>query len=140
MPTTQWTAANSVPILCALVIAGAAFYSVFAPAPSFPILSASVGTDVVIEGIVSRDPDVREKYIFLTIDVDAVNGTTGDGRILASVDRFSEVSYGDRVLISGKLSLPERFETDGGRTFDYPKYLLAHGIRQREIYFPYDRR
>jgi competence protein ComEC len=128
MPTTQWTAANSIPFLCAFVIAGAAFYSVFAPAPSFPILSASVGTDVVIEGIVSRDPDTREKFIFLTIDVDSVNGTTGEGRILASVDRFSEVSYGDRVLISGKLSLPERFETDNGRAFDYPKYLLAHGI------------
>lgn len=117
-----------VPILCVLIIFGAALYSLLASTPSFPALSASVGTEVVIEGIVSRDPDIREKFIFLTIDVDAINGTPSDGRILASVDRFSEVSYGDRVLISGKLALPEPFETDGGRTFDYPKYLLAHGV------------
>lgn len=117
-----------VPILCALVILGAALYSVFAPAPSFPILDSTLGTEVEIVGVVSRDPDVREKFIFLTVDVETVNGTETKGKILASVDRFSETAYGDRIKLSGKLTLPEPFETDGARTFDYPKYLLAHGV------------
>lgn len=124
----HWVAREIVPVLCVLVIVGAALYSVFAPTPSFPALSASVGTEVTIEGVVLHDPDIREKFIFLTIDIKTIGGTQSDGRILVSVDRFSEVSYGDRVLISGKLKLPEPFETDGGRTFDYPKYLLAHGV------------
>ncbi|MBY0539500.1 ComEC family competence protein [Patescibacteria group bacterium] len=124
----HWVARGIVPILCVFVIFGAALYSVFAPAPVSPALTSAVDTETVIEGVVSRDPDIREKFIFLTVDVDTVNEEQTKGRILASVDRFSDISYGDRITVSGKLKLPEPFETDGGRTFDYPKYLLAHGV------------
>jgi competence protein ComEC len=146
----RWIEARTiVPILCVLILVGAALYSLFAPAPSFPVLDSVLGDESIIEGVVSRDPDIREKFIFLTVDVAFVNETPGNGRILVSVDRFSEFQYGDRVRIEGKLALPEEFETDGGRskttplgfsnvgdneenlsggrTFDYPKYLLAHG-------------
>lgn len=124
----HWVIREIVPVLCVCTIFGAALYSAFAPAPAFPILDSALDTKAEIIGVVSRDPDVREKFIFLTVDIDLINGKPSDGRILASVDRFSEVNYGDRVLISGKLILPEPFETDNGRSFDYPKYLLAHGV------------
>ncbi|MBX9765287.1 ComEC family competence protein [Patescibacteria group bacterium] len=126
----HWVAREIVPVLCVFVIFGAAIYSVFAPAPTSPALDSAVGTKVEIEGIIVRDPDVREKFIFLTVAVKEIAGVPiyGNTRILVSVDRFSEYTYGDRVLLSGKLKLPEAFETDGGRTFNYPKYLLAHGV------------
>lgn len=124
----QWVAREIVPILCVFVIFGAALYSVFAPPTVSPALTSALDTETVIEGVVSRDPDIREKFIFLTVDVLSVNGEEAKGKILASVDRFSDINYGVRVLISGKLKLPESFETDDGRTFNYPKYLLAHGV------------
>ncbi len=149
----QGTWARSVvPILCVLIIAGAALYSVFAPEPATPALDAVVGQKTEIEGVIVRDPDVREKNIHLTVEVRRITGTPIYGcacKVLVFADRFTDVAYGDRVRVTGKLALPEPFETDGrsrttplgfsnveddeenlggGRTFDYPKYLLAHGI------------
>jgi competence protein ComEC len=39
-----------------------------------------------------------------------------------------ELFYGDKVVLKGKLELPEEFETDTGRLFDYPNYLRAKGV------------
>ncbi len=119
---------NFVPFLCVVAIVGAAFYSVFAPAPNTPELDAIVDTQAHIEGIILEDPDVRAQTIFLTLDVEKINGNSAHGKILVSVDQFSHFAYGDRISADGKLVKPEPFETDNGRTFDYPKYLLAHGI------------
>lgn len=123
-------AVNIVPALCALAIVGAAVYSLLAPAPSTPELDTSLNTTTVLEGVVIQDPDVREKTIRLVVEVEKTNSSSiyGTTRVLISVDRFSDVSYGDYVIAKGKLQKPESFETDTGRTFDYPTYLRAHGI------------
>lgn len=120
-----------VPVLCVFILIGAALYSIYAPNPAPLAFTEAVGAKVVIDGVVSKDADVREKFIFLTLDVDSINGSAIQGRVLVSVDRFSEVAYGDRIRVTGKLQVPEEFETDYGRTFNYPKYLLAHGITHR---------
>lgn len=124
-------ARHIVPVLCVLILIGAALYSVSASNPAPTAFTEAVGTNVVLEGVVSKDADVREKFIFLTLDVDSIHNKKTKGRVLVSVDRFSEVVYGDRIRVTGKLQVPEEFETDYGRTFDYPKYLLAHGITHR---------
>ncbi len=127
----QWTkAANGVPFLCVLILIGAALWSIFAPAPLTPELDAVVGPHVKIEGVVIVDPDVRGATTQLTLDVLAINGilVKESGRVLVSLGPFEKVAYGDRVLAEGTLKRPEPFETDLGRTFDYPKYLRAHGI------------
>ena len=41
----------------------------------------------------------------------------------------ADVRVGDRMRVYGTLSLPHAFETDGGRTFRYDKYLQARDIR-----------
>ena len=56
---------------------------------------------------------------------------TATDKILVSVDRYETATYGDVIEIKGKLSQPESFETDLGRTFDYPGYLKAKGIEYR---------
>ncbi len=48
--------------------------------------------------------------------------------ILAFASKYGDWEYGDRVTISGRLEKPESFETDLGRIFNYPGYLLAHGV------------
>lgn len=118
----QWIGTNNlVPLLCIAAIAGAAGYSLVAPMPA-TLLDVHVGERVEVVGTVVRDPDVREKMEMLTVEVDGA-------RVLVSTDRLTAVAYGDRVVVIGKLELPQAFETDTGRSFNYPQYLRAHGIR-----------
>ena len=74
-----------------------------------------------ISGVVIAPPDVREQMVLLTVK-------TQNGSILVSTDRYTEVSYGDLVLVNGTLSKPESFTTDFGRVFNYPGYLKAKNI------------
>lgn len=89
-------------------------------------LHAQVGQEVTLEGVVAREPDVRENNIQLFVEI----ADTKDV-ILVNVDRFSEVSYGDTLVVTGKLQLPEEFVSDYGRTFLYPQYLKAKGVQFR---------
>jgi competence protein ComEC len=81
---------------------------------------------VTYEGVVVADPDVRDANERVQIRVsDGSESTT----ILAVVPRNSEISVGDQVSVSGTLSVPQPFATDGGRTFRYDKYLERDGVR-----------
>lgn len=87
-------------------------------------LENMVGDQVELEGIVAREPELREtaNYLYLQTDEDLV---------LVSAERYQKVSYGDEVVVSGKLSQPESFTTDLGRTFNYPGHLLAKGVEYK---------
>lgn len=82
----------------------------------------------VLGGVVVREPERRESTTHVYIQ-------TEDTKILAYVDRYMPVSYGDRVEVVGQLQQPESFTTDLGRTFDYPGYLKAKGVTQ-VLYYP----
>lgn len=107
--------------LAIAVILCAAVYSLAAPQVRTPELDSAVGERVTIVGTVVREPDVREKFVQLTTETEV-------GTILVRTDRFTRVSYGDVVRATGKIQKPEAFETDTGRTFNYPMYLYAHGV------------
>jgi competence protein ComEC len=82
---------------------------------------ALIDSEVVLQGVVAREPDVREKVTHLYVQVD-------DELLLVKTDRYAAVSYGDLIRIEGELSKPESFATDLGRTFKYPEYLHARGV------------
>lgn len=86
------------------------------------------GENIELVGIVGTEPDHRARSTLLTIDIETVGGEDMEGRILVFDTRYSPVLYGDRVRIEGELQRPEAFETDLGRTFDYPGYLRARGV------------
>ncbi len=92
--------------------------SLLSPVSTF---TNQVGTKVAFEGIVVREPDARERMQNVTVEVD-------EELILVRADKFEDISYGDKVSVEGILELPESFETDLGRTFNYPGYLEARGI------------
>ncbi|MFA5942340.1 MAG: ComEC/Rec2 family competence protein [Candidatus Paceibacterota bacterium] len=77
-------------------------------------------------GVVVGDPDVREKNQRIALEIRNGEDVTG---MLAVMPLSADVKVGDRVRVYGTLSLPEAFETDGGRTFRYDKYLQARNIR-----------
>jgi competence protein ComEC len=86
-------------------------------------LTQFANNEVALEGIVVREPDVRASVQHLYIEE---NGSTE--LFLVTTDRFTPVSYGDRIVAEGTLKKPEAFETDLGRTFDYEGYLRARGV------------
>ena len=81
-----------------------------------------IGSEVTVEGVVAREPDQRESSTHLYVRTD-------DELLLVIADRFESYTYGDVVEVVGELIRPEAFETDLGRTFNYPGYLEARGVR-----------
>lgn len=84
-----------------------------------------LGKSVSLEGVVDADPDVRETSQRVTV---LVSQGAVETRTLVVAPLFPRVAYGDRVEVSGTLSSPEPFDTAGGRTFAYPKFLAKDEI------------
>ncbi len=132
--------------LVSLILFGSA---IGVAAASFSFLSQStkaldsfVGKFVRVEGIVIDEPDVREQYTNIVLEVHTVfDGTVSyvpnyDTRILTRVPQYPALRYGDEVAFSGKISVPKNFlSTDETRAFDYRAYLAKDGIYY-QMYFP----
>ncbi len=93
-------------------------------------LAAFEQTSATLLGVICAEPDRREKNTHLTLCVEKVNDVATEGTVLIFAERLTKVTYGDRVEVKGKLVLPAPFETEFGRTFNYPKYLEAQGITE----------
>ena len=78
----------------------------------------NVEQDIIIIGVVSKEPDIRETNIKLTIESE--NAT---GKILVTASRYPQYQYGDKLKITGKLKNPETFES-----FNYKEYLSKDGV------------
>lgn len=87
-------------------------------------LESSLGESVTLEGVIAREPEYKERTVQLYV-------RTETDTVLVTTDRLSKLSYGDRVIVAGKLQRPDAFETDLGRSFDYPGYLRARGVEYR---------
>ncbi len=87
-----------------------------------------VGTSVVARGVVVDDPDKRSTSTHVTVAVTEINNQPASGNLLALVPRTSVVSHNDTVEVKGVLVAPETFQTNTGRTFDYPGYLRVRGV------------
>jgi competence protein ComEC len=83
-----------------------------------------VGQEVVLQGVVNAEPERQESSQRLHVK-------TSEDLVLVSVDRYQNISYGDMVEVKGVLKVPESFETDLGRVFDYAGYLKAKGVEYR---------
>ena len=97
-----------------------------------PHLEAVIGKQIQIEGVVVDDADVREHSVLLTVKAVrmSVASTTASihSRLLVTAPAYSDGAYGDTVTVRGMLAIPAAFDTDTGRTFDYPGYLAVSGI------------
>ena len=118
-----------IPVFSIIVLVGAALYSLTVPIVD-PVLETFAGGRVSVEGVVVRDLDIRDTTIRLTVKPRFINGKEIEGskNIIVVANRFTNVSYGDRIRAEGNLKAPQSFETDTGRVFNYPNYLWAHGV------------
>ena len=87
------------------------------------------GTTMVVTGIVSNFPDVRDTYTNLRIESEQLRPdnstihTEVQGLLLARVSNENQFEYGDRVVLRGQLQTPPEHEE-----FSYREYLAHQGI------------
>jgi competence protein ComEC len=97
-----------------------------------PILDTRIGEKVVLEGVVSHEPDAREASTRILLRAGTIiygSATTSvSAGVLVITSAHVGVAYGDLVRAEGTLRLPEAFETGEGREFNYPAYLAKDGI------------
>lgn len=94
-------------------------------------LTAHLNKTISLVGVVTAEPDVRDTGIRLSVRLEHVGAdiaSTTQAKILVVVPLHTNVSYGDEVKVSGVISLPQPFDTDNGRQFNYPQYLAVSGI------------
>ncbi|HEY0011092.1 MAG TPA: ComEC/Rec2 family competence protein [Candidatus Paceibacterota bacterium] len=91
------------------------------PSAFVPLLD----TRTVLEGVIVRQPDVRESATRLTVEVEREREKT---YVLAVAPPHGNYYVGDKVAVGGTLARPEPFETDGGRTFAYDAFLAKDGV------------
>ncbi|MDP3996173.1 MAG: ComEC/Rec2 family competence protein, partial [bacterium] len=104
-----------------------------------PVLENLTEEKVIVEGVVTQEPDKREESARLSLSADTL--ISGEKRdlikegFLIITPLLPEYGYGSRLRISGTLQKPENFENENGREFDYVSYLAKDNIRY-QMFFP----
>jgi competence protein ComEC len=82
---------------------------------------------VTIEGVIVDPPDMRDLYVQVRIAADRVAVTGSDqptdGLVVARLPVESDIAYGDRVRVTGRLRTP-----DEGDAFSYADYLARQDV------------
>lgn len=98
----------------------------------YPLLEAHLSEIVTLRGVVRGDPDVRESSVRVALSSVCIISDevclTSDGVVLAVLPPQSGLRHGDHVTVAGMLTVPQPFDTDTGRVFDYPQYLAVSGV------------
>jgi len=83
-------------------------------------------TDFDGTGIVVSEPLQKPTYQQLIVALSADNPRQNPRhpRVLVKAETYPLYRYGDEIKFKGKIDRVEAFETDDGKVFDYPKYLL----------------
>ncbi|MCX6731744.1 MAG: ComEC/Rec2 family competence protein [Candidatus Parcubacteria bacterium] len=72
---------------------------------------------IVLEGIISDEPDERENYTRLVLD-------SGGNKILLYANHYPEYRYGDKIKVNGLLRKPQNINA----SFDWISYLTKDDI------------
>ncbi|MCK4386998.1 MAG: ComEC/Rec2 family competence protein [Candidatus Pacebacteria bacterium] len=109
------------------------------------ILDNFVGQKISAFGMVTDEPDERENNTKLTVEISEISEmknsqklgdlvSKSNVKVLMTVPHYPQFEYGDQIKFSGLLKKPKNFKTDGGREFDYVKYLAKDGIFYQMFY------
>jgi competence protein ComEC len=85
--------------------------------------------NVVLQGQIISDPDIRQDKIKLAVQIykikekGSANFQNINGKVLINANRFPEYQFGDWLEVNGTLSEPPTFSD-----FDYKSYLSRYGI------------
>ncbi|KKR53625.1 MAG: ComEC/Rec2-related protein [Parcubacteria group bacterium GW2011_GWA1_40_21] len=103
------------------------------------MLQENLEQKVIVEGVVSDEPDKRENGVRLTVSfqniIDEEKTFPVKAKGIMTADFYPEYRYGDILRIEGKLKKPQNFQNENGKTFDYVSYLGKDDVSY-EISFP----
>lgn len=111
--------------LCLLGVGIGGIRTAFVPSTLPEAFMPMLGSTVVLEGVVVREPDIRETSQRITVLISKDGVRT---RVLLVGPLYPEVSYGMQLSAEGQFKQPEPFSTDGGRTFAYDQFLSKDGV------------
>lgn len=114
--------------MAAVALAGARYQTAVPTIDEAHVAFYNETPSVTMTGLVSAEPDVRDRFINLHVTVDEIALPDGAvqpvrGTVLVTSFRFPEVPYGARVRLNGRLETPA---SDGD--FDYRAYLARQDV------------
>ncbi len=123
-----YTLSKVIFVFIALCAGGVLRYHIFVEGQGDQFLRTFVDQNIVARGVVVDEPQERAYSTRLIVSLYSFQNKNiwhhiRPTKIIISVDPFSDRVYGDDVELTGVLSLPQNFETDNGRVFDYVSYL-----------------
>jgi len=87
------------------------------------------GQEVEFKGMVSSNPEIRERSTHIRLSASQINGEEVTGDTLLFVPRYPEYDYGEVLEVRGKLETPQQLGD-----FDYKGYLENQGIYATMLY------
>src|SRR3989475_8020413 len=120
----------TVPLLAGAVTVGALWVMLHADPVAAPVLTAAFGRDVTLAGVVVRPPQRGSEHVRAVVSVEHIDSagrsSPADGLVLVTFPQSSDVLYGDRIAISGRLVRPPPAGNPG--EFSYRDYLASRSI------------
>ena len=101
-------------IICGLVF----YFGIYHYQQSFEKEYNYFNKQITFQGIIIKEPDVREAYTQLTLTAKKFQG-----RVLVKTNVYPSYAYGDLLEVKCKIQKPEPVEG-----FSYDKYLARYGI------------
>jgi len=98
-------------------------FSFFEDKVNNPVILKYFDKKVEIAGMVTKEPEQREKDLRLVLKVRNIGNDSINEKILIVTDKNKVYSYGDILKVKGKLREPKVFED-----FDYRMYLGKEGV------------
>ena len=114
--------------LIGLGLGGARYLTAVTPLTANHIATYNDSPNLTFTGLVSDEPDVRDRSINLRVAADSLVLPTGEampitGDVLVRAPRFPVIEYGSVVRVNGRLETPPEFDD-----FSYKEYLARQGI------------
>jgi len=95
-------------------------------------LNFFVGEKTVLTGVITDEPNLKDKSNQLTIETNSVFSSQSEfkttGKVLVSTGLFPEYKYGDLIQVTGELEKPQNFFTATNNNFDYISFLAKEDI------------
>ncbi len=91
-----------------------------------------IGSEVVLHGTVTSEPDPGPASVSYDVRVDSIEGAAskpGEGSVRATLNQYARLLPGDQVSLKGTLADPPVFAT-----FDYRSYLAWRGVFATMLY------
>lgn len=107
----------------------------------FHALDMFLGSSVTLEGLVVDEPDVRDTYTNVVLDVTSVRDANKNYKapsrtlVLVRAPLYPELAYGDKVSLAGVMKAPQQISSSADRaSFDYVAYLHERDISYQSFF------